>query len=194
MEEHKVVNSPVVFYQEKVPSKLVDLMVEEIEEMEQFQVPFKDAGVGGDVHGRTDHAVRNSRINWWYEDHWVSSILSHYIGLANKQNWEYDLNMIESVQISVYLKDGHYGWHSDYGTSNKGNWTRKLSASLLVTDPSDYIGGDLEFVDYHGNIIQTPKEKGTIIVFDSRVPHRVTPVTHGKRVALVTWMYGPKLK
>ena len=188
MEPHKIVESPLVYYREQLPSKLVDIMVDELKEMEEFKVPFEDAGVGGDQHGRVDKSIRNSKLNWWYESHWTCSVISHYIGLANRKYWEYDLNLLESIQISVYLENGHYDWHSDYGTSNRGDWTRKLSASVLVSDPSEYEGGDLEFIDYHGNVINTPKEKGTIIVFDSRVPHRV------RRVSLVTWMYGPKLK
>ena len=72
--------------------------------------------------------------------------------------------------------------------------TRKLSASLLVSDPSEYEGGDLILLDYHNNEVKMPKEKGSIIVFDSRLPHKVTPVTTGKRISLVTWMYGPKLR
>ena len=202
MEPHNVTDHGAWYFTEKVPDKLVDIMVEELEEMERDRVPFEDAGVGGDLHGRNDRTVRNSKVQWWYEDHWVCSLMSHYIGIANRRNWEYDLNMLESIQISVYLgKDqgggeegGHYGWHSDYGTSKRGDWTRKLSASLLVSDPSEYEGGDLILLDYHNNEIKMPKAKGTIIVFDSRLPHKVTPVTTGRRVSLVTWMYGPKLR
>ena len=176
-------------------------MVEELLEMEKNKVKFDDAGVGGDKNSRVDHKERNSKVSWWYETHWATSIVSHYIALSNRKNWEYDLNILESLQLSVYLgKDqgggdgGHYDWHSDYGTSNRGDFTRKLSASVLVTDPSEYDGGDLVFIDYHGNEINTPKEKGTILVFDSRVPHKVTRVTTGRRVSIVTWMYGPKLR
>ena len=105
------------------------------------------------------------------------------------------MNTILGVQVSKYeAPDGHYRWLSDYGTSQNSDYTRKLSASLLVTDPSEYEGGDLEFIDYHGNSVFAPKTKGSIIVFDSRVPHRVTPVTKGLRYSLVTWIYGPKLK
>jgi len=193
-ESHVVAESPLVYYRKIIPSKLIDIMVEELEEMEQGKLPFEDAGVGGLVNSTVDPSIRNSKIRWWYEDHWTCSIFSHYIGLANRTYWEYDLNLLQSVQISVYLEDGHYDWHSDYGTSDNSNFTRKLSASILVSDPSEYDGGDLEFIDYHGNIIQSPKERGSIIVFDSRVPHRVTPVTRGKRISLVTWMFGPKLK
>ncbi|NDB56260.1 2OG-Fe(II) oxygenase [archaeon] len=194
MIEHVVAEEPVVFYREVLPSDLVDLMVKELREMEEFRVPFEDAGIGGEKYGRIDHSMRNSKINWWYEGHWACSVISHYIALANRKYWEYDLNILESIQISVYDKDGHYGWHSDYGTSSRGDYTRKLSASVLVSDPCEYEGGDLEFIDYHGNTVTAPKEKGSVIVFDSRIPHRVKPVTSGRRVSLVTWMYGPKLK
>lgn len=194
MYTHKVADA-VVFYAEVVPPIIVDTMVEELKEFASKNAnTFEDAQVGGDQSGRLDHNIRNSKINWWYEDHWACSIMSHYIGLANKKYWEYDLNLLESIQISVYQEKGHYEWHSDYGTSRNEKFTRKLSASLLVSSPDEYGGGDLEFVDYHNNIVKAPKEKGTIIVFDSRIPHRVTPVTFGRRVSLVTWMYGPKLK
>ena len=192
--DHLVADTPVMYYTEVIPDIIVDTMREELLEMEKFKVDFEDAHVGGESFGRENKSIRNSKLSWWYENHWACSIMSHYIGVANKNNWEYDLQMLESIQISVYEKDGHYDWHSDYGTSDNPDVTRKLSASLLVSDPSEYIGGDLEFIDYHGNIIKASKGKGTIIVFDSRVPHRVTPVTHGRRVSLVTWMNGPKLR
>jgi PKHD-type hydroxylase len=192
--DHRIADQPLLYYREVIPTKIVDVMVEEIEEVERFNNGFEDAGIGGSRDDRNDHSIRNSKICWWPEEHWACSIMSHYIGLANKHYWEYDLTFLESIQVSTYQKDGHYSWHSDYGTSENCNFTRKLSASLLVSEPTDYIGGDLEFIDYHGNLTKPPKERGTIIVFDSRVPHRVTPITHGKRISLVTWMNGPKLK
>lgn len=194
MYTHKVAE-PLVFYTEVVPPIIVDTMVEELQEFAAKNAnTFEDAQVGGSQNGRLDHKIRNSKINWWYEDHWACSIMAHYIGLANRKYWEYDLNLLESIQISVYQENGHYQWHSDYGTSKDGDFTRKLSASLIVSSPDEYVGGDLEFIDYHNNLVVAPKQKGTIIVFDSRLPHRVTPVTSGRRVSLVTWMYGPKLK
>ena len=185
---------PCIFYQDVIPPKLVDLMVEEVEKINEKK-EFEDAKTGSLDKAVLDTKTRNSKIKWWYESHWVCSVFSHYIGIANKQQWEYDLNTLLGIQVSKYeAPDGHYRWHSDYGTSQNSDYTRKLSASLLVTDPSEYEGGDLEFIDYHGNNVFAPKTKGSIIVFDSRVPHRVTPVTKGLRYSLVTWIYGPKLK
>ena len=185
---------PCIFYQDVIPPKLVDLMVEEVEKINEKK-EFEDAKTGSLDKAVLDTKTRNSKIKWWYESHWVCSVFSHYIGIANKQQWEYDLNTLLGIQVSKYeAPDGHYRWHSDYGTSQNSEFTRKLSASLLLTDPSEYEGGDLEFIDYHGNNVFAPKQKGSIIVFDSRVPHRVTPVTKGLRYSLVTWIYGPKLK
>lgn len=187
---HKIAES-VDYHLEVIPPKLVDLMYEEVLKLKDSE--YDDAEIGG-MFGTQDTSIRNSKVNWWSEDHWVCSIFSHYIGLSNKKVWEYDLNRLESIQITTYNQNGHYSWHSDYGTSTNPNFTRKLSASLVVNDPSEYEGGDLYFIDYHGKSVKAPKEKGTMIIFDSRIPHRVSPVKSGKRISLVTWMYGPKLK
>ena len=37
-----------------------------------------------------------------------------------------------------------------------------------------------------------PKGKGTVIVFDSRLTHEVTPITKGERYSLVKWFHGDK--
>ncbi len=191
MTEHKIA-SCAGHYQEVIPSDLIDLMVKEIDKLEPSV--YSEAQIGSLDDPVFHLQTRNSKISWWYEEHWVSSIFSHYFNKVNRAFWEYDLNYLEGIQISTYEKDDHYAWHSDYGTSRDSRYTRKLSASLLITDPSEYDGGDLEFIDYHGNTSVAPKEKGTMIVFDSRIPHRVTPVTRGKRVSLVAWMLGPKLR
>ena len=88
IEPHVVAENPVVVYREKLPPELVDLMVKELKQMEEDRVPFEDGGVGGDQYGRNDLTVRNSKVNWWYEDHWSCSVVSHYINLANKRNWQ----------------------------------------------------------------------------------------------------------
>ena len=187
-----VIAQPGAHFEQVIPDELIDLIVKEVESVPEIQ--FNSAQIGNDYSNGEYLAVRNSKISWWQESHWVSSIFSHYINIANRALWEYDLTYLNGIQVSTYDVNGHYKWHSDYGTSNDQRHTRKLSASLLITDPSEYEGGHLELVDYHNNILQPPQTKGTMIIFDSRIPHRVTPVTKGKRISLVTWMLGPKLR
>lgn len=191
MNNHKI-SFPVGFYEQIIPSDLIDLMIQEVQSIKTND--YVDAAIGNLDASKIVESTRNSKINWWYEEHWVSSIFSHYFNKANRDIWEYELNYLAGVQVTRYDKNDHYTWHCDYGTSNDEKYTRKLSATLVVSDPNEYEGGQLQFIDYHGNTVTVPNTKGTMIVFDSRIPHRVTPVTKGTRISLVSWMLGPKLK
>jgi len=188
---HIIAQDPFIFYEQIIPEKLVDLMVEELA---RYDRSYVEGQIGDRTSGATFENKRSSKVSWMYEDDWVCSIFAHYFHIANKEQWEYELNGLDGIQITRYDVNDHYTWHSDYGTSEDERYTRKLSATILVTDPSEYEGGDLEFIDYHNNLVVAPRQKGTMIVFDSRVPHRVTPITKGQRISLVTWMLGPKLK
>ena len=104
--------------------------------------------------------------------------------------------------------DQFYGWHSDdlpepFGDHSHPNYkgkVRKLSATINLTDPSEYIGGDFEIDlrnNEHGrNIITLDriKPKGTMVVFPSFVPHQVRPVLSGERTSLVLWCLGSPWK
>lgn len=191
MNTHSVAK-PVGYFEQVIPSELIDLMCKEVASMEPEK--YSEAKVGTNSDSRLVLESRNSKISWWYEHHWACSVFSHYFNKVNREFWEYDLNYLSGIQITTYEKDDHYAWHCDYGVQADERYTRKLSASLLITDPSEYEGGDLEFIDYHGNTVSVPRTKGTMVIFDSRIPHRVTPVTKGKRISLVAWMLGPKLR
>jgi len=62
----------------------------------------------------------------------------------------------------------------------------------MVSDPEEYGGGEFEIVT-GGNLNDTKKfkmDRGDILFFASWMPHRVLPVTHGKRKSLVSWVMG----
>ena len=79
--------------------------------------------------------------------------------------------------------------------------------TFSLTDSDAYEGGNLEF--YGGGkpmedmelpdgtiipaaqIYQDIRDQGSVIVFDSRDFHRVTPVTKGTRYSIVCWTVGP---
>jgi PKHD-type hydroxylase len=193
MSTHKIAISSG-YYSKVIPDELMELIVKEVNS-EIYEGGTEEASVGGAYENSfLDLKIRNSKLSWFYEEHWVTSIFAHYFNTINREIYEYDLTYLSGLQIGTYEVGGHYTWHCDYGTSQDENHTRKLSATLLVNDPSEFEGGDLEIIDYHGQTVKAPKEKGSIIIFDSRIPHRVTEVTKGKRISIVGWMYGPKLK
>jgi len=122
-----------------------------------------------------------------------ASIGKSVLDVINKKYYQMDITLYE-FQILRYGVGGNFQWHSDYGVSpNKSVW-RKLTLSLQLSDPEDYDGGELTIIDYFNQHCQFPKAKGSSIVFDSRCPHKASPVTKGERLALVGWANGPKLK
>ena len=57
-----------------------------------------------------------------------------------------------------------------------------------------YKGGDLQLIDEENQMYLAPKKRGSIIIFDSRIRHRVRRVTEGERRSLVGWITGPNWK
>ena len=137
---------------------------------------------------------RSCEIHYPPLDTEMSNIGYNAFREINDQYYQYDLSNNYEFQLIKYYIGGNYNWHCDYGVSAKPNINRKLSMSIQLSDPSEYEGGELEIVDYSNRTHILPKEKGMFIVFDSRIPHRVNPVTSGKRIALVGWANGPKLR
>ena len=113
---------------------------------------------------------------------------------VNKKYYQYDLSDVFEFQLIKYYEGGNYNWHCDYGVSPRPHVVRKLSMTMQLTDPSEYEGGELQLVDYQNHTNIAPNNLGTTIVFDAKVPHKVWPVTWGKRIALVGWASGPPLK
>jgi PKHD-type hydroxylase len=154
---------------------------------------------GGDrsmVINKTDY--RRSHVTFIENEPevgWIRDILGNFIKDVNNKYFKYDLTGLEEpIQLSNYKHDfdGGYEWHMDCDPS--GNLpVRKLSLTLQLTDPSEYIGGDLELM-LGDPPLKMERKRGRIIVFPSWVRHRVTPVTSGERQSLVQWVTGPLFK
>jgi len=139
---------------------------------------------------------RKSKVGWIFgtsENNWLYDKISGLVKTANKNtNWNFDIwGYADALQYTIYHGDGgHYNWHVDMGA---GASNRKMSVVLQLSDPSEYEGGELQ-IDKGGNIVSIPRELGLICMFPSFLLHRVTPVTSGKRVSLVTWMSGANFR
>ena len=102
------------------------------------------------------------------------------------------MRLTEPGQFTHYLTGGFYEWHMDNDvTGMKQPPVRKISMTLLLSDPSTFEGGELEFMSEG----KTAKLKqGQAIFFASWLQHRVKPVTQGERKSLVMWFGGPPFK
>ena len=124
----------------------------------------------------------------------LGSLARVYIDTANQSaGWNFDLLTQEQTQIGRYKSsdEGHYDWHMDSQPPIDGR-QRKLSISILLSDPSEFEGGELQFKGMEDGKILT--KQGSIVVFPSFIEHKVTPVTKGVRYSAVTWASGPSFR
>ena len=112
---------------------------------------------------------------------------------ANNNHFGFDgMQITEPGQFTHYPVGGFYEWHMDNDVMGiKQSPVRKISMTLLLSDPSTFEGGELEFMSKG----KTAKLKqGQAIFFASWLQHRVKPVTRGERKSLVMWFGGPPFK
>jgi Rps23 Pro-64 3,4-dihydroxylase Tpa1-like proline 4-hydroxylase len=101
---------------------------------------------------------------------------------------------VNEFNYLIYEKGDHFVRHRDifhkssrYKLGNVMVPQRRLSTSTLISESTDFDGGELILYDDHGNEINPGLEVGETIVFDSRKAHKVNPVTKGTREVLVAW-------
>ena len=93
--------------------------------------------------------------------------------------------------FNCYRNGGHYGTHSDAALMRlpeAGLTIRSdLSATVFLSEPADYDGGELLIEDRFG--AQPVKlAAGDMVLYPSSSLHQVAPVTRGQRICAVTWM------
>lgn len=200
-----------------LPNKIIDIIEEDLKD--NFDPQLQSSKVGDGYEGVVDKQKRNARNAWVPSTHWVTGFIWHYVMKANRENFLYDLTNIdgESLQYTVYGPGEYYGWHNDQGLSSyykpispgthgctaehatdfvnkQCEQIRKLSFSLLLSDPDTYEGGNFQLMDESGKSYFAPRQRGVLVVFDSRTQHRVQKVKSGVRKSLVGWACGNRWK
>ena len=210
----------------EIPSEMVDIL---IKDLKKYDEAIADSVVRDKVgNPESAKSIRKSSNAWIDGSNWVGGLVWYYIMKANRENFMYDIEGLDSneIQYTEYQKGEYYDWHIDDDINRSmindklltsddnhgeniailaGEYIRKLSFSIQLSDPEDYEGGELEFKgnDYgserRGDFALeksffAPNKKGTVIIFDSRTKHRVCEVKSGIRKSLVGWVVGPRWK
>ena len=195
----------------ELPGEVIDILERDIKRLDSS---LKQSEViGSDV----DLQTRNSKNTWIDTSYWVGGWLWYYVSKMNRENFLYDIVDIDngSLQYTHYGEGQYYKWHQDsdldsfiipqirYNSGDNkaqdqnliaGEYIRKLSFTLQLSDPTDYRGGEVEFLDNSNKRLLAPKQRGTMIVFDTRVRHRVRKIKSGTRKSIVGWVVGPRWK
>ena len=157
-------------------------------------------------NSRDDPKIRKTSVYFLMDKgNKINELAWNFLREANKIQFNYDLEYFQAIQFAEYKNGGFYGWHQDSDGIDPENEVRKLSLTLVLSNPDTFEGGELQF--YNGDrprndmgnitgeqVTNDLKSQGTVVVFDSRDWHRVTPVTKGVRHSIVCWTIGPNFK
>jgi PKHD-type hydroxylase len=195
----------------ELPVEVIDILENDIKKFDTSIQPSLLVGDFSNTH------IRSNQNTWINTSHWIGGWLWYYVSKINRANFLYDITDIdnETLQYTHYKEGQFYSWHSDtaldtyhkpqvrYASTvgrgqeemiQSGEYVRKLSFTLQLSEPTDYRGGEVEFLDSEGQRFLAPKQRGTMIVFDSRTRHRVRKVKEGLRKSIVGWVVGPRWK
>lgn len=162
-------------------------------------VNTKPAEIGSGADTEINMNIRSTKVSWLWitnENKHIWDKFAKVIAEVNSRYFHFDLNgFYEPMQLGVYTAEdkGHYNWHIDMTKENKSP-PRKLSMVLMLSDPSEYEGGDLLLKSDSDNHATLDMAKGRAWFFPSYILHKVTPVTRGVRKTLVLWVGGPPFK
>ena len=152
-------------------------------------------GMGNPERSSVDPEKRITTISWipFKEMPEMYHDIEKTMLQANNNHFGFEgMRLTEPGQFTHYLTGGFYDWHMDNDVQGlRQQPVRKISMTLLLSDPATFEGGELEFMQKG----KTAKLKqGQAIFFSSWLQHRVKPVTKGERYSLVMWFGGPPFK
>ena len=132
--------------------------------------------------------TRNSNVVWLNKP-WINKLIEPYLRSANEQaGWNFNINVVENTQFTIYNVGQHYTWHVDQfedpfkSQTILNGKTRKLSTTLLLND--DFEGGHLVLGK---NTVVKPLA-GTAVFFDGvNIEHSVTKNSGGDRYVIAGW-------
>ena len=192
------------YFKSAIPENVCDQIIAHAKDK-----PVHDALVGNEGQkAELVHSAQKIQSNIsWLNDPWIKFQVDPYVQAANEASgWNFKYDATELIQFTKYGPKQYYDWHCDswpapYNKPNEpllNKKIRKLSVSVLLSDPKDFKGGEFEF-DFRNHdpkdkenkqVAKELNKKGSMIVFPSFIWHRVKPVTKGVRYSLVLWYLG----
>ena len=160
------------------------------------QVASVSLGKPGDKkRSGIDKKYRITKISWipFNIGKPMYNIIEYWMLNTNANHFGFDgMQITEQAQYTEYLKGEFYDWHVDSSIEMSNlSPVRKISMTLLLSDPKDFTGGELEVVNDKKRI---HLKRGYAIFFASFLRHRVKPILKGNRKSLVMWFGGPPLR
>lgn len=187
--------------------------IHDLASLYEFTYGAKNARVGSGQGSVENEKIRKTDLIWLEPElnapqgqelldktRWIFDRVNELGCRINHDKFQLDLLDWDTFQYTKYLPEHHYDWHSDTITNPPDGLFRKLTLVSMLSDPSEYEGGQL-LLNSSGSNQDDEKahyrlklEQGDVVAFYSFMSHKVEPVTSGKRVTLVTWARGEKFR
>ena len=164
--------------------------------------PQSDGGLmtAGDPN-KKDYTTRKNKVSHipFEKAPKIYSDILGWMQLVNRNRFGFEgMEMHEAGQYSEYSKGDFYEWHIDLGVNAiPVPPVRKISLSLLLNDPKEFEGGELEIFSRAANTNDNfvfKLKQGQALFFASFHLHRVRPIIKGNRKSLVMWFGGTPFK
>ncbi len=172
-------------YESRIPPNVCDLIIEEFKNKE---IEFARVGTEANL----DLSIRNVKTVEVPRTHWVNGIPMYYGFDSNYENFNYNISDVAFTEFFTYEKGMFYKPHIDINPHiNHPAHNRKLTVIVQLSNENDYSGGELQIFNSSLKPITLTKAKGSVLVFDSSVPHCVRKIKSGTRYVLASWIVGP---
>lgn len=107
----------------------------------------------------------------------------------------YDFSLLGIIdqdfpQVFKYSAGDFYNMHIDI---NSMAISRKITFIIDLSDPTEYEGGQIEFLNVEIDP-QVINEQGSCLIFPSYLPYSITPITKGTKHILVGHIHGALFK
>tara|TARA_A100001515_G_scaffold144408_1_gene148348 strand:+ start:940 stop:1521 length:582 start_codon:yes stop_codon:yes gene_type:complete len=152
---------------------------------------------GGVGNGEIDKTYRDVSVsflnlsNTYFMD--IAQKIVDAVEEANNRLWNFDIHGVcEEILYLTYNKGQHYQLHSDivWDNLNTNIPNRKCTFILQLSSLKDYEGGEVVVGVGGLDELTIPKEKGSLTIFPSFLPHKVLEVTKGTRQSICGWVSG----
>jgi PKHD-type hydroxylase len=120
---------------------------------------------------------------------WLPRKLSDIVAELNRHIWRFDITRLSGVFILRYDAGEELPQHVDLDEAFSD---RKLGILLQLSPRDAYEGGRLEYGSV--TISVASRGQGSLLVFPTWVPHRVSRMTRGRRYVAGCFALGPSFR
>lgn len=117
------------------------------------------------------------------------TIVSHYFTEILHNNVDmysiFTAKKVSEIYSLWYKPESFYGYHID--TNPIGGINAHMSMTCFLNDPEEYEGGEL-VIKIGSEEVTIKKKRGTAILYNTGLWHKVNPVISGDRKVVVCWI------